>query len=283
MKENELIIVGGRLGKQNRSRAAWEQRGERDGRGRDGTDKSIFSPWLIMRVAIFREPRSFWGEPTNTDGLASLPRVAAPLPLTLRLIVLSSFLSPLHLLPAVHLRLMILSSDCGNYPCPAAVEHYAQQTRKGVEGGPRPDCYPPASWCTLGERSLWSRVKGRRWWLARAVGICNRRRATDASRRRRGGHLVVCLSVSADANEGLLPSQFLKSRLPCWCKSGWRGLQPLWRTPKKSIPKKEVGKFCYDLPFQVWILLIHVVKLRFKASPKKKGESNFCKSPWKVP
>lgn len=68
MKENERHNCGWRLGKQNRSRTAWEQRGERDGRRRDGTDKLIFSPWLIMRVAIFREPWSFWGEPTNTDG-----------------------------------------------------------------------------------------------------------------------------------------------------------------------------------------------------------------------
>lgn len=47
-----------------------------------------------------------------------------------RLIFLSFFSSLLHLLPVVHLRLMILSSDCGNYPCPAAEMHYAQQTHK---------------------------------------------------------------------------------------------------------------------------------------------------------
>lgn len=68
-------------------------------------------------------------------GLPSHPCIAVPLLFTLRLIVLSSFLSLLHLLPAVHLRLMILSSDCGNYSCPAAVEHYAQQTQKSIVGG----------------------------------------------------------------------------------------------------------------------------------------------------
>lgn len=113
-------------------------------------------------------------------GLPSLPRVAAPLLLMLRLIVLSSFLSPLHLLPAVHLRLMILSSDCGNYPCPAAVEHYAQQTHKSVEGG-------------QGQIAIRRPLDAR--WENAYFGVVSRT----------GDVRETCLSVSADANEGLLP------------------------------------------------------------------------------
>lgn len=95
------------------------------------------------------KPLSFGG--TNKHGAHSL-LLHLPLSLFLmqRLIFLSFFSSLLHLLPVVHLRLMILSSDCGNYPCPAAAMHYAQQTHKAWKGA-RPDCYSLASWCMLGD------------------------------------------------------------------------------------------------------------------------------------
>ena len=102
------------------------------------------------------KPWSF-GKPTNME-LIPLPFLSLCLSLflTQRLIFLSfSSSSLLHLLPVVHLRLMLLSSDCGNYPCPAAAMHYTQQTHKGGGvggiGGARPDCYSLAPWCMLGD------------------------------------------------------------------------------------------------------------------------------------
>lgn len=57
------------------------------------------------------------------------------LAVTQRFIISSSFPSSLlHLLPMVHLRLIVLLSDCGNYLGPAAAMHYAQQTRKKASG-----------------------------------------------------------------------------------------------------------------------------------------------------
>lgn len=109
-----------------RREIVWEQRdGKNVEKERERVDKSIFSLWLIMRVAIFWQPWSFGG--TNKHGFVPLP---LSLFLMLRLIFLSFSISLLHLLPVVHLRLMILSSDCGNYPCPAAARHYAQQIHK---------------------------------------------------------------------------------------------------------------------------------------------------------
>ena len=74
--------------------------------------------------------------------------------------------SLLHLLPVAHLRLMILSSDCSNYPSPAAAMHYAQHTHKAEEGegggwgGQIAVHWPLDTRC---ETFTWSLVKDRCW------------------------------------------------------------------------------------------------------------------------
>lgn len=82
-------------------------------------------------------------------------------------LLLYSFSSLLHLLPVVHLRLMILSSDCGNYRCPAAAMHYARQTHKALKGA-RPDCCSLASWCMLWGAE--SRTGDNGWIVSRVSG-----------------------------------------------------------------------------------------------------------------
>lgn len=88
------------------------------------TDKFHFSNSDELCAAIF----SCFG----TRYLTSLPPSVW---LSCRDSSLSSPSPLLHLLPMVHLRLMVLSSDCANYACPAAAMLYAQQFHKKHKGG----------------------------------------------------------------------------------------------------------------------------------------------------
>jgi len=109
--------------------AIWRGCEKNKGRERKGVGK------CISLTVIYYADGNFltW----NLESLVrSNKRGARPpplhLPLSLLLIPLSSLL---HRLPGAHLRWMILPSDCGNYPRPAAEMHYAQQTSWWGGGG----------------------------------------------------------------------------------------------------------------------------------------------------